>query len=311
MKKYSFWDAQWHLVLLGILNILVVLGVCWIYNVAQEIVIYVAAFPTIFWVGAIAASHHKCKVRQKHYDQHLEEELLRQSSNDMWETRHLLQDQADFFGLWSHQIKTPIAALQALFQSADEDTSAYRQELFRIERYVETALQYLRFDDMSGDLMLTKCNLEDMVKQVVKKYAPQFIHNHLSIDLENLQQVVLTDEKWFCFVLEQVLSNAIKYTREGGIRISANENADGVEVVIADTGIGVRREDLPRIFDKGYTGYNGRMDKKASGLGLYLCKGICDKLGHGIRIESAEGEGTKVYITCDRRDVSGVDLTKM
>ena len=123
--------------------------------------------------------------------------------------------------------------------------------------------------------------------------------------------MVLTDEKWFCFVLEQVLSNAIKYTREGGIRISANENVDGVEVVIADTGIGIRKEDVPRIFDKGYTGYNGRMDKKASGLGLYLCKGICDKLGHGIRIESAEGEGTKVYITCDRQDVSGVDLTKM
>ena len=311
MKKYSFWSDQRYLVVLGVLNILVVLGVCCIYNTPKEYEIYMVMFPALFWGGAIAVSHHKCKKWEKYYNQYLEEALLRQSSNDMWETKHLLQEQADFFGLWSHQIKTPIAALQALFQSADEDTSAYRQELFRIERYVETALQYLRFDDMSGDLMLTKCNLEDMVKQVVKKYAPQFIHNHLSIDLENLQQVVLTDEKWFCFVLEQVLSNAIKYTREGGIRISANENADGVEVVIADTGIGVRREDLPRIFDKGYTGYNGRMDKKASGLGLYLCKGICDKLGHGIRIESAEGEGTKVYITCDRRDASGVDLTKM
>ncbi len=299
------------MVVLAVLNILVVLGVCCIYNTPKEYEIYMVVFPALFWGGAIAVSHHKCKKWEKHYNQYLEEALLRQSSNDMWETKHLLQEQADFFGLWSHQIKTPIAALQALFQSAEEDTSAYRQELFRIERYVETALQYLRFDDMSGDLMLTKCNLEEMVKQVVKKYAPQFIHNHLSIDLENLQQVVLIDEKWFCFVLEQVLSNAIKYTREGGIRISANENADGVEVVIADTGIGVRREDLPRIFDKGYTGYNGRMDKKASGLGLYLCKGICDKLGHGIRIESREGEGTKVYITCSCRDVSNTDLTKM
>lgn len=311
MKKYSFWNTQGHLVKFGIINILVALGVCWIYNAPTEYLLYIVLFPFFFWSAAIAISHQKCKKWEQQYQQYLAEALQNQSLNDLWENKHLLQEQADFFGLWSHQIKTPIAALQALFQSAEEDTGVYRQELFRIERYVEMALQYLRFDNMASDLVLTKCNLEEMVKQVVKKYAPQFIHRHLSIDLEHLQQVVLTDEKWFCFVLEQVVSNAIKYTREGGVRIMASETRDGVEIVIADTGIGIRKEDLPRVMDKGYTGYNGRLDQKASGLGLYLCKGICEKLGHKLTITSQEGEGTQVHIICVGDLELEENLTKM
>ena len=136
-----------------------------------------------------------------------------------------------------------------------------------------------------------------MVKQVVKKYSTIFIHQHLSVEFENIEGTVLTDEKWFCFVLEQILSNALKYTKKGGIKILARDTDSAREIVIRDTGMGIRAEDLPRVFEKGYTGYNGRIDKKASGLGLYLCRGVCDKLGHKISIQSEENKGTDVIIT--------------
>ena len=122
---------------------------------------------------------------------------------------------------------------------------------------------------------------------------------------------MLTDEKWFCFVLEQILSNALKYTKQGSVNISAEETEKGLKVLVCDTGIGIKSEDLPRIFEKGFTGYNGRMDKKASGLGLYLCKGVCGKLGHGIRVTSKEGKGTTVILTLQCEKVQPEDLTKM
>lgn len=149
------------------------------------------------------------------------------------------------------------------------------------------------------------------MRQVVKKYATIFIYNHISIQLENLDYMILTDEKWFCFVLEQILSNALKYTRQGSVTILAQESDKGIRVIVRDTGMGIRSEDLPRIFEKGFTGYNGRMDKKASGLGLYLCKGVCDKLGHQIDVVSKEGEGTQVILTLQYEKVKQQDLLRM
>ena len=213
--------------------------------------------------------------------------------------------------MWAHQIKTPIAALNLLLQGEKQDVAACRQELFKIESYVEMALNYLRFEEMSNDLVLERNSLEQLVRQVVKKYAAIFIYNHISIQLEHLDYTVLTDEKWFCFVLEQILSNALKYTKQGSVKISAEESANGLKVSVKDTGIGIRSEDLPRIFEKGFTGYNGRMDKKASGLGLYLCKGVCEKLGHGISVASKEGEGTTVILTLQLEKVQQRDLVNM
>ena len=131
------------------------------------------------------------------------------------------------------------------------------------------------------------------------------------MQLDNLDHPILTDEKWFAFVLEQILSNALKYTSQGTVTIAAKEETQGLKVSVSDTGIGIRAEDLPRVFEKGFTGYNGRMDKKASGLGLYLCKGICGKLGHLIRIDSKINEGTTVEILVQTERVKRGDLTKM
>ena len=230
-----------------------------------------------------------------------------------WE---VIREKEDFFALWAHQIKTPIAAMKLLLADEEPDMGDCKRELFKIENYVETALNYLRFEGMSGDMLLERTNLEPLVKQVVKKYSTIFIHKHLSVELENLDITILTDEKWLSFVLEQALSNALKYTKEGGIKIFTRIPEEGktsadTEIVIRDTGVGISSEDLPRVFEKGYTGYNGRMDMKASGIGLYLCKGVCDKLGHKIRIESEVSKGTDVVITVCKEKVNIGNLTKM
>ena len=263
-----------------------------LYQLPAEYAFYLTSIFLILWVTTLCMQYRGFRKRTEQYEKESKEKQ-------------------DFFALWAHQIKTPIAALNLLLQGEKQDAAVCRQELFKIESYVEMALNYLRFEEMSNDLVLERNSLEQLVRQVVKKYAAIFIYNHISIQLEHLDYTVLTDEKWFCFVLEQILSNALKYTKQGSVKISAEESANGLKVSVKDTGIGIRSEDLPRIFEKGFTGYNGRMDKKASGLGLYLCKGVCEKLGHGISVASKEGEGTTVMITLQCEKVQQGDLVNM
>ena len=237
--------------------------------------------------------------------------LIQDSKQKSMDSKEKYDAMMDYYTVWAHQIKTPIAALNILLQEEEQDIAACRQELFKIESYVEMALNYLRFEEMSNDLVLERNSLEQLVRQVVRKYATIFIYNHISIQLEHLDYTVLTDEKWFCFMLEQILSNALKYTKQGSVKIYAEETENGLHIFVKDTGIGIKREDLPRIFEKGFTGYNGRMDKKASGLGLYLCKGVCGKLGHEISVSSKEGEGTTVTLTLQCEKVQQRDLVNM
>ena len=212
------------------------------------------------------------------------------------------RDTEDYFTMWTHQIKTPIAALRLLLQ--DEKQSL--EELFKIEQYAEMALHYARLESLSSDYLFEERDILEIVKQAVKKYAILFIGSGLRFSFEEFSIHAVTDEKWLTFVIEQLLSNAIKYTQGGLIRIyGLDENGAGTQagtekeasyIVIEDTGIGIREEDLPRIFEKGFTGYNGRLDKKSTGIGLYLCKQILDRLSHTIRVESQVGKGTRVIL---------------
>lgn len=200
----------------------------------------------------------------------------------------------DYYTLWVHEIKTPIAAMRLILQSNETGLNHELQDqLFKIEQYVEMVMAYLRLGSSSTDFLFKEYDLEDIVKQTVRKYAPMFIRKKINVRLGNLKCKVLTDEKWLCFAIEQILSNAIKYTNEGYILF---DSENGSILVIKDTGIGISAEDLPRIFEKGFTGYNGRIDKRASGIGLYLTKQILTKLGHRIFIESETGKGTTVRI---------------
>ena len=217
--------------------------------------------------------------------------------------RIIRQEMADYYGMWVHQIKTPLSAMALLLQSYDAKEEAdirfvrdLRMELFKVEQYVEMVLVYLRMEDMSSDLSFAEFSLDDLIRQAVRKYSRMFIMKKIKLDYETVNSRVLTDEKWLVFVLEQLLSNALKYTRSGRISI----HMEGKELVVEDTGIGIQAEDLPRVFEKGFTGYNGRTDKKSTGIGLYLCKSVMDKLRHQIRIESEVGIGTKIYLNLTR-----------
>ena len=214
----------------------------------------------------------------------------------------------DYYGMWVHQIKTPIAALGVLLQSgeeleevqespkAQELTRSMKMEVFRIEQYVDMVLTYLRMGSATSDYAFRICSLEEIVRQAVRKYSQMFIMTRTRLHLEIQDQKILTDEKWLTFVIEQILSNAVKYARGGEISIYTEDKT----LVIADDGIGIAEEDLPRIFEKGFTGYNGRANKKSTGIGLYLCKTIIDRLHHTIWIESKPEKGTKVYLNFDR-----------
>lgn len=212
-------------------------------------------------------------------------------------------DMLEYYTMWAHQIKTPIAALDLLLQSEEElSRPQVAEQLFRIQEYVEMVLTYLRMEHMSADLVLRRQKLDPIVRAAVKKYAHAFIYRRLRLFYEPLSARVVTDEKWLQFVLEQVLSNALKYTKAGTISIYMDP-AYSCRLVIADTGAGIRPEDLPRVFERGFTGQNGRVDKNATGLGLYLCRRIMTKLSHEIGIVSVEGQGTSVWLDLETAEM--------
>lgn len=210
------------------------------------------------------------------------------------EEREKLNDLMDYYTLWAHQIKTPIAASSLLVGEIEDKKvkNQLEQELFKIESYVNIVLQYLRLESFHEDLVLKKENAEDLVKEIVKKYAIFFIQKGLSLSLHDLDRTIITDKKWFVVILEQVLSNSLKYTSQGGIEIYFQEDT----LYIKDSGLGIQDADLLRVFERGFSGYNGRLTQQSSGLGLYLSKKIADELGHQISIASQVGQGTTVMI---------------
>ena len=204
------------------------------------------------------------------------------------------ENMVDYYTVWAHQIKTPIAAMRLSLQSEDTELSRkLRGDLNRIEEYVEMVLTFLRLDSGSTDYLIREYDLDSIIRAAVKKFSREFILRKLTLDYRPVNYTALTDEKWLSFVIEQIISNAVKYTQEGGVRIYMDE--PGL-LCIEDSGIGIGAEDLPRIFENGFTGFNGREDNRASGRGLYLCKRITDALGHGISAESEPGRGTAITL---------------
>ena len=206
----------------------------------------------------------------------------------------------DYYSMWIHQIKTPIAAINFLLDNEEIDVKAFRQELFKIERYVEMVLTYIRLGSETSDYVITSINLDEVVRENIKKYATLFINKKIKLNYVSHETYVISDKKWLGFAFEQLLSNAIKYTKSGGeISINISES----KLIIEDNGIGIYEEDLPRIFEQSFTGLNGRYEKKSSGLGLYLCKKTLDKLQHKIEITSEVNKGTKVIVSFPKKDM--------
>ncbi len=227
----------------------------------------------------------------------------------------------DYYAKWVHQIKTPIAGLQLLLQMerseleeaelkdeiAEElyvkqlqNVTDIEEELFRIEEYVGMALQYQRVNSTENDYILKQISLDTVIREVIHKYAKTMIRRKILMQYEKTEVTVISDEKWLAFVLEQLLSNAVKYMQEGELTIEVREEPQHIWLEIRDTGIGIRSEDIPRVFEKGYTGFNGHEDKRSTGIGLYLCREVLQKLGHTIQIQSKLGVGTNVKVGFSR-----------
>lgn len=230
----------------------------------------------------------------------LVQELKKINHENTGISKEQFQEMEDYFTLWVHQMKLPISAMKLLLETeAIPDKRLLKSELLRINQYSDMVLAYLRMRSEDSDYIFKTYELDDLIRQAIRKFSTEFIRKKIKIAFEETNMQVLTDEKWLVFVLEQLLSNAIKYTKEGSVHIYGN----GSTLYIEDTGIGIDPSDLPRVFEKGFTGINGHRDKKASGIGLYLCKSILNKLSHNIEIHSQVNKGTKVILHLDHYDL--------
>ncbi|MGL4607554.1 MAG: ATP-binding protein [Eubacteriaceae bacterium] len=235
--------------------------------------------------------------------QELVQTLIRENEKRTSEYDNREKDAKDYYTLWAHQIKNPISAMGLLLQNGEEGSKnkiLQEQELLKIEQYVEMVLQYIRLDDLSSDLVLKNYSLQKLLNQAIKKFSIIFINRKIALDFKKMETMVITDGKWLVFVLEQILSNALKYTNQGKISIYMDPTKEKT-LVIDDTGVGIKPEDINRVFEKGFTGYNGRMDRKSTGIGLYLTSQILEKLAHKITITSELGKGTTVKINLERK----------
>lgn len=262
------------------------------YVLAFEIVIFFFIVYLIFM-----AFLNKKEKKLKNQIQELEEANLN-LRNDFLAKEKELQE---YFLIWIHQIKTPITAGKLICDSdiENENIKNIKKELIHIEDYTNMALSYLKMINHNTDMDISLVNLDDIINPLIKKYAILFISNNIKLEYKKLNVKVITDSKWCMVVIEQLLSNAIKYTKNGTVSISFNEKENYLE--IKDNGIGIKDSDLPKIFDKGYSGFNGRQNQKSTGIGLFLVKQILDKLGQKVKLESKLGEGTsvKVYFNID------------
>ena len=232
------------------------------------------------------------------------ERLLNENKNLKSEMLNQKDDLNAYFLMWLHQIKTPMTVSKLLLDKPDENTaSKLKMQLMYIEQYINMAMNYLKMIDHSTDMDITEVNLDDIIKDLLKKYSLLFIHNHISLDYQSNAKYVVSDSKWLSILIEQILSNALKYTENGKISIQYLEDEHALE--IKDTGIGIRSEDIPKIFDRGYSGFNGRMNEKSSGLGLYLARKISERLNIQIEVESKLSKGSIFRL------VFPTNLTKM
>lgn len=329
MKFRDYLKDQWSLILGWLFFVLLTAFVMWLtpdITINWEIIAYLVLIEAVFLIVYLAAiylskrrwwkkldAERKESPLQNYLDgghtaeEKLVEEYVNQLIRDhqelMQEAISNQKNQKDYIDSWVHEIKVPLAASELLVRSIefDIDDQKYMQlenELAKINEYVEQVLYYARLDSFSRDYLIQEYDLKAIIQPVIRSQANYFIQKNLHYEVIGDDQPVLTDAKWVAFIFQQLISNAIKYTPDHGkieIRIEKKEN--GVKLALKDSGIGIPKEDLGRIFDKGFTGANGRLSKQHStGLGLYLAKSLAEKLGIELTAESVEQEGTTMVL---------------
>lgn len=244
-------------------------------------------------------------------EEQLLEEILQETNKSMLEMvneyKYIQEEYKDYIELWIHEIKLPIATSKMIIENNKNDvTKSIDEEINEIEDFTEQALFYARSNHANKDYCVTECKVKDIVNESVKRNKQTLINQKIAIQIQNTDQTIYTDPKWCSFILNQIIQNSIKYRKETGAEIcfTAEEKKDSVVLSIRDNGIGIRQGEVTRVFDKGFTGSNGRIGKKSTGIGLYLCKKLCDKLGLGIELSAEENVGTEVRIVFPRNSYS-------
>ncbi|BBA92157.1 MULTISPECIES: sensor histidine kinase [Streptococcus] len=286
-----------------------ILGFSFLFEVEKDLTIYVLTLLTLCWFGAlfwdlvVDFSRFKKIWRGQEVQSgtagelHLQEKVEYLKVQNKFLMEKQLQEQVeleDYYTLWAHQMKTPIAASQLMIKEMEAGKIRHQieSELFKIEQYTGLVLNYLRLQSFHDDLLIESVDLYELMKELVKKYSLFFIQSNTSLVLGSLERTLKTDKRWLGLLVEQLLSNALKYCQGGTISIFL----DGDDLVIRDTGIGIAESDLERVFERGFSGFNGRRTQQSSGLGLYLSQKIARELGYSLKLTSKVGEGTEVRI---------------
>ncbi|WP_160686385.1 sensor histidine kinase [Clostridium sp. C2-6-12] len=241
--------------------------------------------------------------RPSYYEGKVIYDVLSECNRNMHEHvnfyKNLQREYREYIETWVHEIKTPISSSRLIIENSEsKEKNVLSDELRKIEEYINQALYYSRSTDVSNDYIVKEFEVKEAVKEVIRNNRRDFINKRISVEVEAVSGKVITDLKWVKFIINQIIINAIKYSKEnsGNIKIYTTEGKENIVLTIEDNGIGISQKDVNRVFDKGFTGTNGRKYGKSTGIGLYLCKKLCEKLGLGISLNSIEGKGTKVNI---------------
>ncbi len=328
MKFKDYIKDKLLLIILLVLAILSIETLLLAYQILPIIRIYIAVILILVVAIAMGIEYYKKKNFYNKLKQDLEElnekyliseiintpnftegkilkEVILETGKSMLENvniyKNIQEDYKEYIELWIHEIKIPIATSKLIIENNKSNvTRSINEELDKIDNYTEQALYYARSNDANKDYIITKTSLKEIVNMAVLKNKTNLLNNKVTVNLqEGLDKEVYTDSKWAVFILNQIIQNSIKYAKEADktIEIFSEEKKEKVILYIKDNGIGIKKGEITRVFDKGFTGENGRIiGKKSTGIGLYLCKKLCDKLGIGIELNSKQNVGTEVRI---------------
>ena len=328
MKFKDYIKDKLLLIILLVLAILSIETLLLAYQILPIIRIYIAVILILVVAIAMGIEYYKKKNFYNKLKQDLEElnekyliseiintpgftegkilkEIIQETGKSMLENvniyKNIQEDYKEYIELWIHEIKIPIATSKLIIENNKSNvTRSIDEELDKIDNYTEQALYYARSNDANKDYIITKTSLKEIVNMAVLKNKTNLLNNKVTVNLqEGLDKEVYTDSKWAVFILNQIIQNSIKYAKEADktIEIFSEEKKEKVILYIKDNGIGIKKGEITRVFDKGFTGENGRIiGKKSTGIGLYLCKKLCDKLGIGIELNSKQNVGTEVRI---------------
>lgn len=234
--------------------------------------------------------------------------LLKAANKSMMEqvsaSKRERKEYKEYIEQWIHDVKTPISAMKLLCENNKSDTTRkLMAELEKISHYTDQALYYARSENVEKDYLIKEVSLSEMIHAAVAENKQLLLQNHISVEVNNCDSTVYTDEKWIGFILNQLIANAVKYSKkEPKIIFETSSRQGQVVLIIYDNGVGISETDLPRVFEKGFTGKNGRTEKSSTGIGLFLCKRLCEKLGIGIAVKSESGQGTQVELYFPKGD---------